>query len=533
MKRGVFLLCIVSLLLLPVTSWGQEKSVYLDFKDADIGVVIKAISELTGKNFVLDEKIRGKVTIISPTKIPIDEVYTVLQSILEVKGYTTVPAGEVIKIIPRGEARQKSVETRIGKDIKEISREEKFITQLVPLAYADSEQVRSLLTPFISPGGNMVAYPQTNTIIITDVSSNVRRLVKILSEIDRKPPIRKEMIHVYYLENSSAESLATVLTTMYAKMKARVVGKKVALPVEAKPSIVADKLTNSLIIIATPTQYEELAKIIKKLDIPRRQVLVEAVIAEMSLEKLLNLGVEWATMDEPSEDVRGFGGTQFGGGIVPEFLTGTLYGMSLGLFTEEKENIGLLIRLAQVDSGVNILSTPSLLTNDNQEAEIRVGKRVPLVTATRITEDETIVRTISYEDVGIVLKITPQINPKGFVTLKIHQEIQKVLEETIADAPVLTKREADTTVTVKDKETIVIGGLIRDDKSTVVRKVPFFGNIPFFGRLFRREIESTEKLSLLIFLTPHIVTSPQEIAELTAEKEAEAEKFIEKEIEKK
>lgn len=533
MKRDVLLLCIVSLLLLPTTAYGEEPSVCLDFKDADITVVIKAISELTGKNFVLDEKIKGKVTIISPTKIPLDEAYTVLESILEVKGYTTVPAGEVIKVVPRGEARRKSVETRIGKEIEEISREDKFITQLVPLEYADSEQVRSFLAPFISPGGNMVAYPQTNTIIITDASSNVRRLVKILNEIDIKPPIRREMIHVYYLENSSAESLATVLTTMYAKIKARVVGKKAALAVEEKPSIVADKLTNSLIIIATPTQYEELAKIIRKLDIPRRQVLVEAVIAEMSLEKLMDLGVEWATTEAtptggPAGETEFFGGTHFG--MRPELLAGTLYGMSLGLI--KGGDISALINLSQTDTDVNILSTPSLLTNDNQEAQITVGERVPLITGTRYTEEDRPIYTFTYEDVGIILRITPQINPKGFVTLKISQKITKVLRETLYEvkAPKLTKRETQTTVTVGDKETIVIGGLIRDDKSSAVRKVPFLGDIPLLGRLFRRETEETKKTSLLVFVTPHIITSPQEIAELTAQKKTESEKFIEKEI---
>lgn len=505
-----------------------QNLVSLDFKDADIGVVIKAISELTGKNFIIDEKVRGKVTITSPTKIPLDEVYRVLESILEVKGYTTVPAGEVIKIVPSGEAKGKSIETRVGKEVKRISPEDKIITQLIPLEFADCEEVRGLLTPLISPGGNLITYSPTNTVIATDVSSNIRRMMTIVEEIDRKPLPGEEMIHVYYLKNSTAEDLAKVLTEMYAKMAARRVGKEKVLALEEKPTIVADKLTNSLIIIAAPTQYEELKKIIAKLDIPRQQVLVEAMVAEISLDKLLSLGVEWATVDEfrPDKAHQPFGTTHFG--MRPELLAGTLYGMSLGMYKDKATNIGALVNLYATDSDVNILSTPYLLTNNNQEAEIKVGKRVPMLTASRITEEDTVVKTYTWEDVGIVLKITPQINPEGFVTLKIHQELQKVLAETIHEAPVIAKREADTTVTVKDGQTIVIGGLLSDDKTTSVRRVPGLGRIPGLGWLFKRKIETTEKVSLVIFLSPHVVTTPEEIEALTGKKKEEIEEFRER-----
>jgi len=465
------------------------------------------------------------VTIISPTKIPLDEVYRVLESILEVKGYTTVPAGEVIKVVPSREAKGKSVETRVGREVTRIASEDKIITQIIPLEYAACDEVQSLLTPLISPGGNLITYPPTNTVIATDVSSNIRRMMTIVEEIDKKPPPGKEMIHVYYLKNSNATDLAKVLTEMYAKMVARRVGKGKTLAIEAKPTVVADKLTNTLIIISAPAQYEELEKIIEKLDIPRQKVLVEAMVAEISLDKLLNLGVEWATVDEfrPAKAHQPFGGTNFG--MSPELLSGTLYGMSLGMYKNEATNIGALVNLYTTDSDVNILSTPYLLVNNNQEAEIKVGKRVPMVTASRLTEDETVVKTYSYEDVGIVLKITPQINPEGFVTLKIHQELQKVLEETIHDAPVLAKRETDTTITVMDGQTIVIGGLLREDKSVVERRVPGLGRIPGLGWLFKRKMETTEKISLVIFLSPHVVTTPEEVEALTEEKKEEIEEF--------
>jgi len=215
-----------------------------------------------------------------------------------------------------------------------------------------------------------------------------------------------------------------------------------------------------------------------------------------------------------------------------ELLAKSLYGMSLGMYKDEELNIGALVNLYKTDSDVNILSTPYLLVNNNQEAEIKVGKRVPMVTATRITEDETVVKTYTYEDVGIVPKITPQINPEGFVTLKIHQELQKVLGETIHDAPVLAKRETDTTVTVRDGQTIVIGGLMREDKSVVERRVPGLGRIPGLGWLFKRKIEVTEKISLVIFLTPHVVTTPEELEEITREKRVETEEFTGREIER-
>jgi general secretion pathway protein D len=518
--------------ILPPVKAPSKKLVSLDFKDTDIKTVIKAISELTQKNFVVDEKVRGKVTIISPVKISVDEVYAVLESILEVKGYTAIPAGEVIKIVSAREAKGKSVETKVGKGVEKVSREDKIITQIIPLEYAICEQVQSLFAPLISPGGNLITYAPTNTVIVTDVSSNIRRMMTIVEEIDRKPPPGQEMIHVYYLQNSEAENIAKILTDLYAKVPSRNARGGRNLAQEEKPTVVSDKLTNSLIIIAAPGVYDELEEIIKKLDIPLQKVLVEAMVAEVSLDKLLNLGVEWAIVDDlrPGKTHQPFAATDFG--MQPDLLAGTLYGMSLGMFKDEATNIGALVNLYVTDSDVNILSTPYLLTNNNQEAEIKVGKRVPMVTASRLTEDETVVKTYTYEDVGIVLKITPQINPEGFVTLKIHQELQKVLEETIHDAPVVASREADTTVTVKDGQTVVIGGLLRDDKAVVNRRIPGLGRIPLLGWLFKRKVETTEKISLVIFLSPHVVTTPEEVDQASKRKIAEIEDFTGRVIEK-
>jgi general secretion pathway protein D len=367
-------------------------------------------------------------------------------------------------------------------------------------------------------------------------------MMTIVEEIDKKSPPGKEMIHVYYLKNSTAEDLAKTLTEMYAKMAARRVGKEKTLAIEEKPTIVADKLTNSLILIADPTQYEELEKIIAKLDIPRQKVLVEAMVAEVTLEKLMSMGVEWAAIAERGGHHHGvFGGTDLG--IRRDLMTGTLYGTTLGMYykgsykyvnpatgkVEEIDNpIGTLINLSAGDSDINILSTPYLLTNNNQEAEIKVVENRPMVTASRISEEGVQTETYTREDVGINMKITPQINPEGFVTLKIYQEIARVTAELATGYPIVAKRAADTTVTVKDGETVVIGGLLREDKSVIEKRVPGLGRIPGLGWLFKRKEEVSQKISLVIFLTPRVVTTPEEIRTLTEKKEEERKAFEER-----
>ena len=585
-----------------------SRYVTIDFDNVDIALFIKFISELTGKNFVVDKAVRGKVTIISPTKISVDEAYRVFESVLEVHGFTTVPAGSVIKIVPAVHARGKNIETRLREEA--IEPEDKVVTQLIPLEYANPDQLKKLFAPLISKSSVIVSYPPTNMLIVTDVLSNIKRLLQIVKAIDvvgigaeisviplkhatatvlvksvssvfqtrvrkRGAPVTpgikivadertnslivaatedetlkvkhliklldKEIprgegkIHVYYLQNANAEDLAKVLTALPSKQaKGTVKGKAPVISKEVQ--IVADKATNSLVITADKDDYLALVDVIEKLDIPRRMVYIEALIMEVKVDKDFKVGVEWRAAEEiGSHESRkhvGFAGSGGAGGagdydIIPE-IPSFPAGFSFGILGESIEiggvrfpSIGAVMRAYQTEDDVHILSTPQLLTTDNEEAEIYVGENVPYITRQETTEAARDYITYDYKDVGVRLKITPQINQERFVRLKISQEVIKLKKGADPYRPTTLKRTADTTVIVKDNNNLVIGGIIGESIEKGTYKVPCLGNISGLGWLFKSMYRTGEKTNLYIFLTPHIVENPTEAKKIYEEKKGE------------
>jgi len=625
-KRYLFKFLLVVLAILALHSAtiliaAEEKNYSMDFDDADIRVVIKFISELTGKNIVVDSKVKGKVSVSSPSKITADEAYKVFQSILEVSGFSAVESAGIIKVIPKPDASKTLSETTVGKEFARFVKDDRMITQIIPLDNAKSDSVRASLVPLISRNGILIDHAPTNTLIVTDISSNIYRLLKIIHEIDTEflpekievvnleyasaadiakhltnifpikgkttPGISKRKkatsgqsplkiipyertnslilvanedslsaikdlikvmdaetaieggeIHVYYLNNAVAEELSKVLGTMTKKQtrpSARH-DKPDGAPISGDIMITPDKATNSLVITASPNDYKVVKGVIEKLDIRRRQVYVEATIMEISMDKQRELGIEFrATTDTSgSSATQLIGGSTFGGidsaSTNPLGLSGQglVVGAAEGTFTfggNTYHNIGALLRALEIESGVNILSTPHLLTTDNEEAEIIVGENVPFITGRSESTSGNVLTTIERKDVGIKLKITPQINESDFVKLKIYQEISSVQEIKLADAAdlVTTKRSANTTIVAKDDQTVAIGGLMRDNDITIKSKVPFLGDIPVLGALFRSTKNTKEKTNLLIFLTPKIIRSPENIDKITLEKRNEIE----------
>jgi general secretion pathway protein D len=601
---------------LPVTQKPDNRYVTIDFDNVDIGLFIKFISELTGKNFVIDDGVKGKVTIISPTKISVKEAYRVFESVLDVHGFTTVPAGSIIKIVPALHARSKNIETRLREEA--VALEDKVVTQLIPLEYANPDELKKLFAPLISKSSLIVSYPPTRMLIVTDVLSNIKRLLKIVEAIDvvgigeeisviplehatasllSKPlvtifqqatqrakkgvpigPVVRIMadertnsliilateddtlrikklialldkeiprgegdIHVYYLQNANAEELVKVLLALpsgekkqEAKGKAPVISKEV--------QIVADKATNSLVISAKKHDYLVLEDIIKKLDIPRTMVYIEALIMEVNVDKEFRLGVEWLGMEDFTYRGRKggvFAGSGGAGGAgdysgYKGLLGGSLpSGFSLGVVGEAITigsvvfpNVAAILQAYQKDSDVNILSTPQILTTDNEEAEIKVGENVPYLTTTGTTTTTGInYESYEYKDVGVTLKITPQINQERFVSLKIFAEnitLKKGAEEY---RPTTLKRSAETTVIVKDKNTVVIGGIIGESTERGAYQVPCLGDIPGLGLLFKSRSRSRNKTNLFVFLTPHIIENPIEARKIYDEKKEEIEKI--------
>jgi len=594
----------------------SERFVAIDFNNVDINVFIKFISELTVKNFVVDQRVKGKVTIISPTKISVKEAYKVFESVLEVHGYTTIQAGEVIKIVPSPDARSKNVETRLIEEAG--SPEDKVVTQLIPLKYADPAEIKKLFAPLISKNSIILAYPPTNMLIVTDVYTNIQRLFRILNAIDvtgmgqelsvipleyanavefakildsifqprrkakagdagtavtivpdertnaivllasevatsrinkliqlldREAPRGKGKIHVYYLENANAEELAKVLQALPAKTRAASRAKQAPV-ISAKVKITPDKATNSLIITGDKDDYLVLEDIILKLDIPRAMVYIESLIVEVLVDKDFNLGVQWQAGGKAKvggKDAAVGGGFRPTTPIVTQPITSlpTPEGFSLGVFTEkitiagiEFPNLSAIVQAYKKDKDVHVLSTPQILTTDNQEASITVGKNVPFQTKSAAESATETYSSYEYKDVGITLKITPQISKDRLIRLNLSLESTKLdeLATTSADRPTTLKRSIDTTVIVKDKNTVVIGGLIDDSFTKTDYKVPCLGDIPGLGLLFKSTSKANEKTNLFVFLTPHVVENPAEAKAIYKEKKENIDKVKEGKI---
>lgn len=588
-----------------------SKYVTIDFNDVDIRVFIKFISELTGKNFVIDKGVKGKVTIISPKKISTREAYKVFESVMEVHGYCTVPSGDITKIVPSRDARTRNIETRLKREA--IIPEDRIITQIISLSYASPDELKKILAPLMSKSSVILSYPPTGMLIVTDLLSNIKRLLKIVSALDiegieeqisviplerasssdiakslnqifQKTPRQKkgvvasaikivadertntiiilasendasrikqlinlldrdiprgeERLRVYRLENADAEELSKVLMNLPSKDAKNT--QKGKTPLLSKGiSIVPDKATNTLIITAERDDYNVLEGVIKQLDISRPMVYIEALIMEVNVDKDFNLGVQWMAGEKFGSN-KYYGGGFTGKNIMPTVdATGSATfpaGLSLGVFSEainiggvKFPNIGAILQAYQKDEDIHILSTPQILTLDNEEAEIYVGENVPYQTRAETSTSDIDYSSYEYKDVGVTLRITPQINRERFVRLNIFQEVTKLVREagTQTVRPTTLKRTAKTTVTIQDKNTIVIGGLIGDDVTNTVYKTPCLGDIPILGWLFKYNSELRDKRNLFIFITPHIVENPGEAREIYEEKQEHIKKVRE------
>jgi general secretion pathway protein D len=615
----------------------------MDFDGVDIKVFIKFIADITGKNFIIDDKVTGKITVISPRKMSLDEAYRVFLSVLEVNGFGTVDMGGVTKIVRSADAITKSLETTMEPPLR---KDDTMITQIIQLKYVDANDVKTLLSPLMSKASSqLLSYPQSNVLIVTDNKANIRKLMDILKvvdvagfaqevkifpltyasaadlasklndilsegkqdetqrlrtmrqqqdvagaktatkiipyertnslivlaappdvsginelikKLDIPTPSGKEDIHVVYLQYANAEDMAKVLTEIPTPDNpeapvAPLAGQKGAPQQPAAPrttknpalkeqniKISPDKETNSLIIFADPYAYKSLIETIKYLDIPRKQVYVKALIMEVNTSHDFNFGVEWTYATDFKYDNNNKTGAvvgRTGNSFITspsDLPTGPLLGVigeaitiKQGSTTLTFPNIASFINAMAKDSDVNVISTPQILTMDNKEAEIKVGSNVPYLTNT-YTDTSNLnnqQRTFDYRDVGVTLKLTPQINQQGDIRMKLFTETSTLVAGTgdTQFAPTTLKRSASTTVNMHDGSTMVIGGLIGDTLSLGNSRVPFLGDIPILGYLFKSISRSREKTNLYIFLTPYIIDTNDKAQALYREKDREAE----------
>jgi general secretion pathway protein D len=609
-----------------------DELVNIDFTEVEVRNLVKFISEVTGKNFVMDEELKGKVTIVSPQSVTIAEAYKVFESVLEVHGYTVVPSGKAYKIIPIRLARMEGVDTTTGMELRTWPPGERIITQIVHLQYAIAEDLKQLLITLISPDSSILSYEPTNSLIITDSMSNVARLLEVIKEIDREgtqtqvvriplvhataevvadeilellgdsttgksrvpsggrkrsstttdlgptlrivsdartnsllvlaPPNEIEGIlelageldiemtekrggyHVYRLKHAVAEDVAKVLNDLISREKTRPGGQQQQFQPSLSGSvyITHDQATNSILIQANYQDYQRLHSVVEKLDIERTQVMVEALLVEATIGSLQDIGLEWKTVEEPmAGSYREFGGTNFGsytnlsasveGTTLPE---GFFFGLTKGFLSSGAPNIAVLLRAFQEDQRINIISTPHLLTLDNEEAEIIVGQEVPYQTSFTLTQQSSEVLSFDYRDVGVILRLTPHISVSDILRMKLFVQIKDLITSPAeGELPQTTKREVTTSVIVEDGNTILIGGLLEDTEVSGERKVPCLGDIPLLGNLFKRFFRDKAKTNLLIFITPHIVRTPEDLEKLSKERGEAVKEKIEKSRSKK
>jgi len=442
-----------------------------------------------------------------------------------------------------------------------IPQKENTLTFLHELKYADAEEVAKALRMLKSRNTEIVVYYPLNTVIISGISSEITGLIKISEALDKQveettvAAQTKGNIRVVHLQNANAVQLAEVLSRVpfseTAIIETTPLPDNTPKPVSQfqsrrppaqqpkktnKLSIIPNKETNSLIITATPEEFREIMAIVKELDTVREQVFIEALIVEVKAESGWGFGINWMLGNQQGKD-------QYGGAYmdkIPNFTNNSIAGKKVALPLDTGFQLGYLpdtsilafivLNASGTESNFNILSTPQLLTIDNEEAELNVGEEIPIASNNRISESGTQFYTYEYKPVGIKLKITPHITNKDRITLDLYQEINSVIGQTSvidgnAIPPTLGKRDIKTKVSVPEGKTIVVGGLIQNSKVETVTKVPILGDIPLLGWFFKNKTSGYNKTNLLVFITPHIVTKEEKLEEISRQK-AESQRRI-------
>ncbi len=619
----------------------EENYIILNFDNADLRDVINTVGTITKENFIVSPGVDARITIHSAKKIPVSEVMNVFESVLEVNGIALVRSGEFYKVVAGAAAKQKPIEIRKGNDAEAISPVDRIVTQIVPVQFVPASEIATVFTPLLSQVGGIIPNPRNNLLIINDLSSNIKRLLTILEEIDVnafqntrmlffKPaysdiitltdeltevlnalnitkegisfmPIERinslvvfsssaslleavegwlkkldeeivsgQNVFIYPVQNVKAETIAEILNSLYGGEGARKVGAR-AEPTQtqqrqrapaAQPTrqstthpgaaasagsrieIITFEPANSLIILAPSGLYREMTETIKKIDVYPREVLIEAVVAQVTLSDTDKYGIQWSVLHDViinGSDYTGLARNSSGSQEAPPFVTdlptlasGASGGLSYILFRPDK--LTALIHALASRGKVDILSSPRLLVRDQEEASIEVGSEIPTATSTTAsTTTDVLTQNIQYKTVGIKLKIKPTINEEKTVVLDLEQEVsskgdnQQVGKEGNV-FPSFNTTKTKTSVVVPNKQGIVIGGIMEETKDKGYQGIPLLSSIPIFGNLFRYTINTSTKKELVVVITPYVMTDKTEGEVVTGEfmeKLKEVKKFLE------
>lgn len=568
----------------------EEQYVMLNFENADIETVIATVSEMLKINYILTPGVTGKITVQSHNKVPLSELFTTFQTVLEFNGFTAVKDGSFYRIVPIDTAKQQPVKIDAGKKA-EIPKDASFITQQIPLEYVKANDVANIVRNLMPRGTDIIVYEPSNMLIITAPPSGILKFMKLLETIDI-PATERDAIKtfVYNVENGEAKKLADILKNIFGKRKGDVAPpvKSVApttppaptpatlrrpVPAATAPQpgatvlegiegfiegdVVIDSYEdiNALIIKATPRAYLTILETLKRLDTQPKQVLIEVLIAEVSLDDKTSLGLEWVlktSLHAEGKDFDVLAGnaqtpvtffkTTGSGATATTDLNTFAPVVGSGLFANviDPKRFNVLINAAATTGNVNVLASPHILALDNKEAKIEIGDEVPV--ATSITSPTagagsttTATSQVQFKSVGTILTVTPHINEKKQVTLKISQEVSEIGDAVLIGNEKFTgfkTRKATTTAIVQDGHTLVIGGIITETKGYSRSGIPFLSKIPVLGYLFGTTTDTNRRKELILMVTPHVVANHEEADIMTAEYLNKV-KDIKKKIEKR
>ena len=568
-------------------------SVTINMRDADIKSFVSDISSLTGKTFVVDPRVKANVTVISRDDLSIEEAYEIFLSVLSVHGFTAVEQDNAVKIVPASMGRQSFTQVA-----KPSSPEDALVSTIVRPKQTSANALIPLIRPLINSQGHIAVYTPSNSLILTDRSANIKRIKQLVEELDKNPADVYEIVklknssssqiaklidkvfaensggmapndfNAYAIERSNSillfgdneivermkavvikldvkdqgSSSLKVVYLKYADAKELVeLLNKMAPNIDekssnkGKTSISAHEETNSLIISAEPDVMTSITGIISQLDIRRAQVLVEAIIVEISDKLSKDLGFQLLFSGEgsntpiasqrfgnPTPDLSAIvGGLVPGGGataVLSTLLSLDGFAAGVGKFKKGEDSFAAILNVLAKNSDSNVLSTPSILTMDNEQSSIIVGQEIPITTGESLgTNNSNPFRTINRQEIGIKLSVKPQINEGNSIKLDIQQEVSSLSGPiTAGSAEIVTnKRAIETVVMVEDNQTIVLGGLIDDDIQESVRKIPLLGDIPLIGKAFRQEQTTISKKNLVVFLKPTIIRNSEDMQALT------------------
>jgi type II secretory pathway component GspD/PulD (secretin) len=544
----------------------KKGDVSFNFDDADVYSVIQTIfGDVLKVNYIIDPRVKGRVNFRSVSPVAKEDVLPLMEVILRLNGVGIVEEGGLFRIVPISDLPKEPAPVGMGRDASQIKLSGTALLQVVPIKYIQSSEMARILTPFLSTSAVIVDVPKSNHIVIIDTDVNVKRLLQLVGTFDNEQLAEvTPKVFVYAVQNSKAKDVAALLQQIFQGAKGASITSKPSTttttkgaarpPIPGQPTppavssvggqsgealvseitrIIPDEVTNSIVILATPEDYAFIYDTIQKLDIMPRQVMIEGLIVDITLNDNLSYGLSWSM----NSDVRATGlkpfknGLDLGGAFSNNAgnLSATPDKGFTFIGTDPSGNVRAVLTALEDRSRAKVVAAPHILVSDNREARIQIGQQIPLATSTSsqpIATTATAVSvvatsTVQYKDIGIILKVKPQVNDSGLISLELSQEISAVSAKTVTvgglDEVAIDKTEATSNLVARDGETIIIGGLIREDTSHGTTGLPFLSRIPILGALFGTKSDNVIRKETIILLTPHVIRNQQEAGAVTSD----------------